>query len=87
MRGATVLALENEAEWIIVGSRLLGVPKDEATNTASVFLNCPLGMVPAGIVQMVVRVCPACVAKAKPPLPRPGSGRRRVPPSAASNNF
>jgi hypothetical protein len=68
----TGLALIGEGEWVIAGLEMLGVPRDEAGDTASRAFGSPLGHVPIGQdLKVVVTVCAACVEKAGHGFPRP----------------
>lgn len=55
----TGLAFTGEAEWVIAGLVVLGVPREQADATA--FPDSDPGMVPDGTVTVGVRVCQSCV--------------------------
>jgi hypothetical protein len=72
LRGTdTALAFKGDAEWIITGLIMLGVPEDEALATISYVYGCPYGIVPDGTIRETFRVCGECVAGAKPNFPAP----------------
>jgi hypothetical protein len=57
----TALAFRGEAEWVIAGLRVLGLPGDEAEKTLTDITGCEPGMVPNGELTVPVRVCETCV--------------------------
>jgi hypothetical protein len=56
----TGIALRGEAEWVIAGLRVLGVPSDQASETLRVVTGSDPGMVPDGEVTITIRVCIPC---------------------------
>lgn len=72
LRGTdTALAFKGEGEWLIAGIHSLGVPMDDAIPMVSNALGAPPGEVPDGMVEIGVRVCSACAAKAPAWFPAP----------------
>ncbi len=72
LRGTdTALAFQGEAEWLVAGLMQFGIPVREAEATVSIYFGYAVGEVPDGILTMPVRVCSACVSKAKPNFPAP----------------
>jgi hypothetical protein len=57
----TALAFRGEAEWIIAGLRVLGLPSGEAEQTLAHATGCDPDMVPNGELTVPVRVCESCV--------------------------
>jgi hypothetical protein len=57
----TGLAFRGEAEWIIAGLQVLGLPAHEAETTVTAYTGCEPGLVPDGELTVPVRVCEACV--------------------------
>ena len=82
-RTDTALAFTGEAEWLVAGLRVLGVPDDQATRMVLKFFEeekgADPGMVLGGEHTMAVRVCAECVAKAKQGFPAPGVPELGVP--------
>jgi hypothetical protein len=72
----TALAFRGEAEWVLAGLRVLGLPDDEAAKTLTEVTGCAPGMVPDGKITVPVRVCEACVQAT-------GTGMQVRPISAA----
>lgn len=74
----TALVFRGEAEWAIAGLCVLGVPVEEASATVEVFaeqeLGAPKGTVPAGTLDLGVRVCRDCARKAGFPVGKVGRG-------------
>ena len=58
----TGLAFVGEAEWVIAGLTVLGIPEDQGTTMISEVTGCAPGNVPLGEVTMHVRVCAKCAA-------------------------
>lgn len=56
----TGLAFVGEAEWVLAGLRVLGVPDDQASETLGAVTGCQPGMVPDGEITVQLRVCETC---------------------------
>jgi hypothetical protein len=65
MRGCdTAFALQGQAEWITAGLMKLGVSDiDEASAIVSKGAGSDPGMLPNGIITVVVRCCESCMSK------------------------
>jgi hypothetical protein len=74
----TALAFRGEAEWVIAGLRVLGLPSDEAEQTLAHITGCAPGMVPNGELTIPVRVCESC-AQASGAGMRVGLAHAEVP--------
>lgn len=76
----TALVFRGEAEWAAAGLHVLGVSESEALATIELFaeqeLGSPPGTVPAGTLDLAVRVCPSCAKRAGFPI---GNVRDRLP--------
>jgi hypothetical protein len=60
----TAFALQGEAEWAIAGLMTLGIPDiDEASAVVSKGTGSDPGMVPNGVITVVVRCCESCMSK------------------------
>lgn len=78
----TALAFVGEAEWLVAGLDVLGIPDDEADIMVAEFFEgkgADPGKVLDGEHKMAVQVCAGCVAKAKPNFPAPGIPAFGVP--------
>jgi hypothetical protein len=63
LRGTdTGLAFTGEAEWVLAGLEVLGIPKNQAANMLEQVTGCDPGMVPAGDYTLGVRLCVKCAA-------------------------
>lgn len=63
LRGTdTGLAFVGEAEWVIAGLTVLGIPQHQAGAMVSEATGTPPGKVPVGEVTMHLRVCRRCAA-------------------------
>jgi hypothetical protein len=62
----TGLAFQGEAEWIIAGYHVLGIPEDQAHQMLAQMNpeGWGNGLVPCGIVTVAARVCTDCAAQA-----------------------
>jgi hypothetical protein len=65
----TAVAFRGEAEWVVAGLSVLGVPMDQAATTVSMLAECEPGMCPEGQMTVAVRVCEACHAKSRTGFP------------------
>ena len=61
----TGLAFTGEAEWIITGMMMLGIPEDQATIMVGDFTGCDHGEVPDGVITIPVAVCRECASRAR----------------------
>jgi hypothetical protein len=72
----TGLGFRGEAEFVIAGLRVLGVPEDEEYTTfragwADAGHDLEDGEVPDGIIEVPVRVCTRCVSRCPAKFPAP----------------
>ena len=78
----TALAFTGEAEWLVAGLVMLGIPEDAASLMVEAFFKeqgAKPGMVLDGEWVMPVQVCAECVAKSAAPFPAPGIPSFGVP--------
>ena len=82
---STAVGFIGEAEWLMAGLEVAGVPNNQAIamveRQAAEQYGCDAGHVPEGEMQMAMRICPECAAKANFPV---GETQRRDPDAAGA---
>jgi hypothetical protein len=67
----TILATRGEAEWHVAFLMVLGLPGDQAEGTYEAMARSPLGLIPDGVHDLMIRVCRSCVRKSPASFPDP----------------